>query len=120
MNESRPALAGTARLAERFFLLFLLAAGAPAAVLPDPGVRASQPPLGAFALFGDRARVPPAVLLLAALPRRSACGGTGEVEAEEPGGWNAGRRSSTPASAGRSAWWSSSPASSSSPSSSGG
>lgn len=67
MNESRLTLSGVANLADRFFLLFLLAAYALAAVFPDPGLRIGQTPTGEFSLLGDRVRLSLPMLLLAVL-----------------------------------------------------
>jgi CHASE3 domain sensor protein/predicted Na+-dependent transporter/predicted MFS family arabinose efflux permease len=67
MNESRLTLAAMVQLADRFFLLFLLAGYALAAVFPDLGLRIGEPTLGELALFGDRVRLSPSMLLLAVL-----------------------------------------------------
>ncbi len=60
-------LAGMAQLADRFFLLFLLAGYALAAGFPDPGLRIGEPSLGELNLLGDRVRLSPSMLLLAVL-----------------------------------------------------
>jgi BASS family bile acid:Na+ symporter len=67
MSESRITLAGVAHLADRFFLLLLLAGYALAAVFPDPGLRVGGTSLGEFALFGDPIRLSVPMLLLALL-----------------------------------------------------
>jgi bile acid:Na+ symporter, BASS family len=67
MSDSRPTFAGMAHLADRFFLLLLLAGYALAAVFPDPGLRIGGASLSEFTLFGDRVRLSLPMLLLAIL-----------------------------------------------------
>ena len=62
-----PTLASIARLADRFFLLLLLAGYALAAVFPDPGLRVGGTTLGEFAPFGDPIRLSVPMVLLALL-----------------------------------------------------